>query len=150
VIGVLFYFHQFSDELSGQLLEVRLQEERGLAFWQSLDLIGENGFGYGLGFVESYFANSSLFVRGLGMGVNSVFCSPLDFMIIAGIFGLLFWAVFFAGMGVGAARLMAPVAAWSLLNPLHQSEIVYLFAGVIVSWRAGSANLNKGISGICV
>lgn len=133
-IGGLFYFSQFSDDLSGQLLQVRLEEERGLAFQESVGLIGQNMFGYGLGFVESYFANSSLVIRGLGLGTNSVFSSPLDLMIIAGGFGLLFWAVFFAGVGVGAVRLLAPVAAWSLLDPLHQSEMVYLFNGLLVSW----------------
>lgn len=133
-IGGLFYFHQFSNELSGQLLQVRLQEERGLAFSESIRLIEENIGGYGFGFVESHFSDSLLVIRGLGAGVNSVFCSPLDLMIIAGIFGLFFWAIFFAGIGLGGFRLLAPVAAWSLLDPLHQSEIVYLFAGLLVSW----------------
>jgi O-antigen ligase len=70
----------------------------------------------------------------LGIGTNSIFSSPLDFLLIAGIPGLIFWAVFFCGIGLRSIVLLAPIAAWSLLNPLHQSEIVYLFMGILVTW----------------
>jgi len=115
-------------------LRVRLQDERGLAFEQGIKLIGENWTGYGFGFVEGYFSQLWFTVMGLGLGTNSFFSSPLDFMVIAGFAGLAFWLVFFAGAGLSSVFLLAPVAAWSLVNPLHQSEIVYLFVGFLVSW----------------
>jgi hypothetical protein len=43
--------------------------------------------------------------------------------------------------------LLAPIAAWSLLNPLHQSEIVYLFMGWLVAnglYQHAAAASNKG------
>lgn len=132
-IGVVAYVALFGDELSGARLAVRLHEERGLAFLEAMRLLRENPLGYGVGFVEYHFANISLVIRGLGLGVNSVFSSPIDLMLIAGGVGLAFWCVFFGGVGLGAVTLLAPVAAWSLINPMHQSEIVYLFLGVLVS-----------------
>lgn len=134
--GGLVYFIWFSSELSGQLLEVRLEEERGLAFGEGINLVSRNLFGYGFGFVESYFSSLPFDVRGLGEGVNSLFCVPLDLWVIGGPAGVVFWAVFFVGIGTGAFPLLAPVAALSLLNPLHQSEIVYFFCGMLTSWRA--------------
>jgi len=132
--GAAFYMQHFGWELSGDLLRVRLQDERGLAFEQGIKLIGENWTGYGFGFVEGYFSQLWFTVMGLGLGTNSFFSSPLDFMVIAGFAGLAFWLVFFAGAGLSSVFLLAPVAAWSLVNPLHQSEIVYLFVGFLVSW----------------
>ena len=134
-VGLLFYLAWFSSELSGQLLEVRLEEERGLAFQEGLSLVLRNPLGYGLGFVEAYFSSLSFDIRGLGEGTNSLFCAPLDLWVIASAAGLVFWAVFFLGMGIQAVPLLVPIAAWSLLNPLQQSEIVYFFCGILVSWR---------------
>jgi hypothetical protein len=132
--GAALYVYRFGNELSGQMLKVRLEDERGLAFKAGTDLIKDNVFGYGFGFVEAYFSRFWFVVKGLGLGTNSIFCTPLDLMIIAGVPGVLLWVVFFAGVGLGAVSLLAPVAAWSLLNPLHQSELVYLFVGILVSW----------------
>ncbi len=132
--GSALYIWRFGHELSGDLLQVRLQDERGLAFLQSVKLLSDNWLGYGFGFVEAYFSNLWFTIKGLGIGTNSVFSSPLDFMLIAGIPGLIFWGVFFLGIGLRSVALLAPIAAWSLLNPLHQSEIVYLFMGFLVSW----------------
>lgn len=134
--GGLVYFAWFSSELSGELLDVRLEEERGLAFAEGINLASSNLFGYGLGFVEYYFSSLAFDVKGLGEGTNSLFCTPLDLWVIAGPAGLAFWAVFFSGLGTRAVSLLAPVALWSLLNPLHQSEIVYFFCGVLISWRS--------------
>lgn len=133
-VGTALYVWHFGKELSGQMLEVRLQDERGLAFTHSMELLSDNWLGYGFGFVEAHFANLWFAIKGLGLGTNSVFSSPLDLMLIAGFPGLVFWGVFFAGIGLRSFTLLAPVAAWSLLNPLHQSEIVYLFAGWLVAW----------------
>jgi hypothetical protein len=138
--GTAFYLTMFSAELSGRLLDVRLQEERGLALQEGIKLALANPIGYGFGFVESYFSRLSFDVMGLGQGVNSLFLAPLDLWIIAGPAGLLLWLVFFLGIGVGAVPLLAPVAAWSLLNPLQQSEIVYFFCGMLVSWRGMTAS----------
>jgi hypothetical protein len=63
---------------------------------------------------------------------------PLDLLIIAGPIGLVAWAVFFAGSGTGSFSVLAPVAALSLLNPLHQAESIYFFVGMLISiHRAG-------------
>ncbi|WP_124705604.1 hypothetical protein [Sulfuriferula multivorans] len=132
--GGALYIWLFGNQLTGHLLQVRLQDERGLAFLQSVKLLSDNWLGYGFGFVEAYFSNLWFSIQGLGMGTNSVFSSPLDLMLIAGIPGLIFWGVFFLGIGLRSIALLAPIAAWSLINPLHQSEIVYLFMGILVSW----------------
>jgi hypothetical protein len=145
--GTVLYIWRFGSELTGQLLQVRLQDERGLAFLQSVQLVSDNWLGYGFGFVEAYFSNLWFSIKGLGIGTNSVFSSPLDLMLIAGLPGLIFWAVFFAGAGLRSIALLAPIAAWSLLNPLHQSEIVYLFMGWLVAnglYQHAAAASNKG------
>lgn len=133
IIGAMFYLSIFSEELTGDRLAVKLEEERGLAFTVSLDLLRANPFGYGLGFVEAFFSNTWIQVRGLGEGTNSVFSVPLDLWLIAGPFGFAMWLVIFAGVGNSATRVLAPIAALSLLNPLHQSELVYFFMGFLVS-----------------
>ena len=145
--GTLFYLFMFSTELSGHYLDVRLEEERGLAFQEGIKLAMANPLGYGLGFVEAYFSTLSFSIMGVGEGVNSLFCAPLDLWVIAGPAGLVLWMVFFLGFGVRAMPLLAPVAAWSLLNPLQQSEIVYFFCGVLVSWHGivePQANVAQG------
>lgn len=133
IIGTIFYLSIFSGEFTGDRLAVKLEEERGLAFIVSLDLLRANPLGYGLGFVEAFFSNTWIQVRGLGEGTNSVFSVPLDLWIIAGPFGFALWLVIFAGVGNSAVRVLAPIAALSLLNPLHQSEMVYFFMGFLVS-----------------
>jgi hypothetical protein len=133
-IGVAVYWSVFASDFSEQNIRVRLEEERGLALQQAVELISQNPLGYGLGFVESYFTNLGLAIRGLGSGTNSVFAVPLDLTIIAGPAGLLLWLVFFGGIGIGSVTILAPVAALSLLNPLHQSEIVYFLVGMLVSF----------------
>jgi hypothetical protein len=131
--GTLLYVWRFGSELSGDQLQIRLQDERGLAFLQSVQLLSDNWLGYGFGFVEAYFSSLWFSIKGLGIGTNSVFSSPVDLMLIAGIPGLIFWAVFFAGIGLRSVALLAPIAAWSLVNPIHQSEIAYLFMGMLVA-----------------
>ncbi|MES5048086.1 hypothetical protein ABVB72_22810 [Rhizobium nepotum] len=133
IIGAMFYLSIFSEELTGDKLAIKLEEERGLAFTVSLDLLRANPIGYGLGFVEAFFSNTWIVVKGLGEGTNSVFSVPLDLWIIAGPFGFALWLVIFAGVGNSATKVLAPIAALSLLNPLHQSELVYFFMGFLVS-----------------
>jgi hypothetical protein len=133
IIGAIFYVTIFSDEFSDEKLNVKLEEERGLAYQASIELIEKNPLGYGLGFVEAYFSSNAIQIKGLGAGTNSVFSVPLDLMIISGVAGLALWLVIFAGVGNNAVIALAPIAALSLLNPMHQSEIVYFFTGFIVS-----------------
>ncbi|MBO3762226.1 hypothetical protein [Ciceribacter sp. L1K22] len=132
-VGAVFYLSVFSDEFSEEKLNVKLEEERGLAFQASIELIEKNPVGYGLGFVEAYFGSNSLEIRGLGEGTNSVFSVPLDLMIVAGFAGIALWLMIFVGVGNSAVLALAPIAALSLLNPLHQSELVYFFIGFIVT-----------------
>ena len=139
ITGALFYWYIFSHDLSQEMINVRLEEERGLAFQVSLGLISSHPLGYGLGFVEAYFSHIAILVRGLGEGTASVFAAPLDLAITTGVVGFALWVVFFLGIGIGAVSYLAPLAAWSLLDPLHQSETVYLFMGLLVSW----AHLNR-------
>ncbi|OJF95285.1 hypothetical protein AX760_19650 [Pararhizobium antarcticum] len=134
LIGAVFYISLFSDELSGDKLAVKLEEERGLALLTSLDLLKDNPLGFGWGFVEAFFSNSWIVVKGLGEGTNSVFSVPLDLWIIAGPIGFLMWLVIFVGVGNSSIKILAPIAALSFLNPLHQSELVYFFIGVLVSY----------------
>jgi hypothetical protein len=138
--GGALYYYTFSKQLTGDMLSVKLEQERGLAFIISIGLVTKDWLGYGFGFVESYFATSAISVIGLGAGTNSIFCSPLDLMLIAGVPGVLFWLVFFCGLGLGWRTMLclSPIAAWSILNPMHQSEMVYLFCGYLVSWGRGA------------
>jgi len=135
-LGGGLYYWRFGGELSGDMLNVRLEEERGLAFTISTGLIAQDWLGHGFGFVESFFSTSVVSVKGLGAGTNSVFSSPLDLMLIAGIPGLIMWMVFFCGLGLGWATVicLAPIAAWSISNPLHQNETAYFLLGYLVSW----------------
>ena len=147
--GTALYIWLFGSQLSGHLLQVRLQDERGLAFLQSMQLLSENWLGYGFGFVEAHFTNLWFAIKGLGAGVNSIFSAPLDLLLIAGIPGLIFWAVFFLGIGLRSISLLLPIAAWSLINPLHQSEVTYLYLGFLVAqglqnWVASSISDNRG------
>ncbi len=134
--GAAFYLYMFTRELTGDQLQVRLQQERGLAFVESVKLVGRDWIGHGFGFVEHYFSHSAVAVRGLGEGTSAVFCAPLDLLLVAGPIGLLAWAVFFGGLGQGrrAMLLLAPIAAWSLINPMHQSETSFLFLGYLASF----------------
>ncbi|WAC59875.1 hypothetical protein [Brevundimonas sp. SL130] len=143
IVGIMLYIYLFSDSLSGDKLEVRLKTERGLAYEQSILLISDNILGYGFGFVEYHFSNISTIIRGLGLGTNSVFSSPIDLMIIAGFTGLAFWMVFFLGIGLGSTKWVAPVAAWSVINPLHQSETVYLLLGILTALSLAERNQAK-------
>jgi hypothetical protein len=136
--GAGVYFYLFTRALSGDQLQTRLEEERGLAFMQSIKLVANDWVGHGFGFVEHYFGHSAISVIGLGQGTSAVFCAPLDLALIAGPVGVFAWAVFFGGLGLGrrAASMMAPIAAWSLVNPMHQGEGCYLFLGFIASFAA--------------
>jgi hypothetical protein len=133
IVGFFLYLNFFSNDFSDEAMRIRFDEERGLAFEEAVRLIKSNPLGYGVGFVEAHFGNLSYTVMGLGEGTNSVFSVVLDLMIIAGPVGVAFWLVFFGGFGVNAVVVMAPVAALSLLNPLHQSEFVYFFVGMLIS-----------------
>ncbi len=136
-IGAMFYITVLGDEFTQDKIAVKLEEERGLAFQVSAELIDKNPLGYGFGFVEAFFSTNSLSVRGLGEGTNSVFAVPLDLAIVAGLFGVIMWLVFYCGLGLGLNVMigLAPIALLSLLNPLHQSEIFYFFIGALVSNR---------------
>lgn len=138
--GSALYYYKFSQQLSGDMLSVKLEQERGLALIVSLGLVAKDWLGHGFGFVESYFSTSAISVIGLGAGTNSIFCSPLDLMLIAGVPGVVFWLMFFCGLGLGWKTMLclSPLAAWSFINPMHQSEMVYLFCGYLVSWGRGT------------
>jgi hypothetical protein len=71
--GAAFYLYMFTRELTGDQLQVRLQQERGLAFVESVKLVGRDWIGHGFGFVEHYFSHSAVAVRGLGEGTSAVF-----------------------------------------------------------------------------
>ncbi|CAN0627636.1 conserved membrane protein of unknown function [Burkholderia multivorans] len=147
--GAGFYLYMFTRELTGDQLEVRLQQERGLAFTQSIKLVTQDWLGHGFGFVEHYFAHSAIAVRGLGEGTSAVFCAPLDLMLIAGPIGVLAWLVFFSGVGHGrrVMSMMAPIAAWSLINPMHQSETSYLFLGFLAAFALQAKSRGHPASG---
>jgi hypothetical protein len=128
-----FYWWNFSTEFSAEHIQVRLEDERGLAFQYATDLLKGNIFGYGVGFVEWHFTYQAGTVMGLGPGTNAVFCTPVDLMIIAGLAGLLAWLMFFLGIGLEATGVLLPIAMLSLFNPMHGSETVYLFIGMLIS-----------------
>jgi hypothetical protein len=131
IIGGSIYWWMFSSAFSADEIQLRLEAERGLALTYASDLLEGNIFGYGVGFLEYYFTYVAGYVQGLGEGTNALFCTPLDLMIIAGFAGLAAWFYFFAGFGLGATSLLLPIAALSFINPLHGSEYVYMFLGIL-------------------
>lgn len=136
--GAAFYWWLFADSFTSEEIQIRLETERGLAFEYASNLLKGNIFGYGFGFVEFYFAYVAPYVMGLGIGNNAIFCTPLDFMLIAGLVGLAFWLVFFFGLTLQSWTYLLPIAALSLVNPLHGSELVYLFLGIFISQARGA------------
>jgi len=128
-----FYWWNFAAEFSADNMQIRLEAERGLAFQYAADLLKGNILGYGVGFVEYHFTYVAGYVMGLGPGTNAIFCTPLDLMIIAGVAGLFVWLMFFLGIGLGATGVLFPIALLSLFNPMHGSETVYLFTGMLIS-----------------
>ncbi|CAN7152937.1 hypothetical protein LJR031_000087 [Caballeronia sp. LjRoot31] len=138
--GSAFYVWRFAPELSGHMLDERIKDERGLAFVISTGIAARDWLGHGFGFVEAYFSGTGIYVMGLGKGVNSIFLTPLDFFLIAGIPGILVWLIFFCGFGFGwvATASVIPIAAWSFTNPMHQSELTYLLLGYLISYSRGT------------
>jgi len=132
-LGIIIYLQFFASEFTSDALNERLSTERGLALRVTLDLLSHDPLGHGFGFVEGFFSHFYMPVLGLGLGVNSIFSVPLDLMLIAGPIGLVFWLVYFGGIGNGAFLVMLPLLCLSFLNPLHQSEEIYFFAGMLVS-----------------
>ncbi|WP_341677875.1 hypothetical protein [Niveibacterium sp. SC-1] len=144
IAGGFAYWAYFSAQLTGDMLRVRLEEERGLAMAETVRVLARDGWGHGFGFVESYFSRLWFSVRGLGLGANSIFCAPVDLAVIAGFAGVLFWAVFFGGLGLSSLRYMTPIAAGSIINPFHQGELIYLFAGLLIAYGLREARAKRG------
>jgi hypothetical protein len=150
--GGLIFLVWLQYNLSGNEVNFRVENERGLALRMGLRIIQDDWLGHGFGYVEYYFTHTATAeVVGLGLGANAIFCTPLDLCIIAGMVGVAFWGMFFAGIGVNSLRLMSPVAIWSLANPIHEAEIAYFFGGLIISWgiadRSSRDRLRNGVKG---
>ncbi len=78
--------------ISAEILQEKLDKERGKVFVIIMDMIKDSNYfgGYGFGFVESYFTTYDMDVIGLGKGTGMLFNSYLDIWFSASIFGLIF------------------------------------------------------------
>ena len=75
-----------------EMIQEKMQEERGKAFRIALELLKNSNWlgGYGFGYIESFFSSFYDRVIGLGAGVNMLFNSYLDVWISVGVIGLIY------------------------------------------------------------
>ncbi len=136
-VGMAATVYIFSSQLNQSALEARLENERGASLAAAIELILAEPVGHGFGYVEYYFSSEFPYsIQGLGEGTNAVFSTPLDLMIIAGPVGLLYWVLIFCGAREWRGLTILSIAAWSLLNPLHQADLTYFALAFLSEFSA--------------
>ncbi|MEJ8309304.1 hypothetical protein [Agrobacterium larrymoorei] len=136
-VGIIATVYIFSSQLDQSALEARLENERGASLTAAIELILAEPIGHGFGYVEYYFSSEFPYsIQGLGEGTNAVFSTPLDLIIIAGPVGFLYWAFIFCGARDGRGLTILSIAAWSLLNPLHQADLTYFALAFLSQFSA--------------
>ncbi|NPA54715.1 MAG: hypothetical protein GXO21_08645, partial [Aquificae bacterium] len=90
----LLYLYNASLEepiISKEILEEKMETERGKAFFKTVELLEKSNWigGYGYGFVEAYFSKARDEILGLGEGVSMIFNSYLDAWLSGSIFKIL-------------------------------------------------------------
>lgn len=138
--------------ITQEILKVKIEEERGLAFAYAMELLKDSDWlgMYGFGFIEYYF--ESLFVRviGLGSGTALLFNSYLDVWISVGLMGLLYHFLLL-GSAFSTKYLVTMILpvymfVMSNFNPIATDEIYFIYLGILYSFTQGKyLNKNRGL-----
>lgn len=153
IISILFgyiYNSYLLEEpiITQELMRVKIEEERGLAFVYAIQLLKDSSWlgMYGFGFVEYYFESLFVNIIGVGEGSGSIFNSYLDIWISVGLMGLLYHILLlkfsFSTKYITTMILPVYIFVMSSFNPLAGSESYYLFLGILYSIARGKY-LNK-------
>ncbi len=135
---IFFVVNELLDKpiVSWEMIEVKIEQERGKAFAVAMDLLSHSNWigGYGFGFIEYFFQNYSDKVLGLGEGVGMLFNSYLDSWISASIFGLLFHLtlLYLSFSHKKYFTIVIPIYffVFANFNPATGSEYYYIFLGL--------------------
>ncbi len=135
---IFFTINEFLEKpiVSWDMIELKIEQERGKAFVVIMELLRQTNWigGYGFGFVESYFRHYSGEILGLGEGVGMLFNSYLDSWVSASIFGLMFHlTLLYISFGLRQYFTMViPIYffVFANFNPATGSEYYYLFLGL--------------------
>ncbi len=125
--------------ITSELLQVKIEEERGLAFVYAIQLLKDSSWlgMYGFGFVEYYFGSLFVHVLGLGGGSASIFNSYLDIWISVGLVGLLYYLLLLksAFSFRYLVTMILPIFMFimSNFNPFAASEFYFIFLGMLFS-----------------
>ncbi len=122
--------------ISMEMINEKLQEERGKAFITIMQLLKESNWlgGYGFGFVEYYFSTMPITIMGLGEGSGMVFNSYLDIWLSVSFIGLLFHLILL-GISIKTQyffTLALPLFCFIFanFNPAIGDEYYYLLLGL--------------------
>lgn len=122
--------------ITAQMLQEKLQHERGKAFMIVMDLLDQTHWmgGYGFGFVEAYFTLFPQGVIGLGEGTGMIFNSYLDVWLSASVLGLVFHLliVYFSFSNRYYSTMVVPLFLfiYANFNPATGDEYYYIFMGI--------------------
>ena len=125
--------------ITQEILKVKIEEERGLAFKYAIELLKDsNWLGmYGFGFVEYYFESLYVQVIGLGKGSGSIFNSYLDIWIAVGLAGLLYHFLLlqlsFSSKYLTTMILPFYMFIMANFNPVAAGEYYFLYLGILYS-----------------
>ena len=140
IFGYIYNSFLLEDPIITQeLIKIKIEEERGLAFSYAIQLLKDsNWLGmYGFGFVEYYFQSLFVTILGLGEGSASIFNSYLDLWVSVGLMGLLyhFLLLKFSFSSKYLTTMILPVYIFVMcnFNPFAGSEYYYLFLGILYS-----------------
>jgi hypothetical protein len=122
--------------ISLEMLEEKLNDERGKAYLVAIELLKNSDWfgGYGFGFIQQYFSVYTDEIIGLDSDSGMLFNSYLDIWISAGILGLLYHLLLlnFAISRTHLFTLVIPIY-WFIsanTNPTIGDEYYYLFLGI--------------------
>jgi hypothetical protein len=118
-----------------ELIKIKMNEERGKAFFAAMDLLKNTDWlgGYGFGFIEQYFSTYTDQIIGLGTSTGMIFNSYIDVWISVGLLGLFyhFTLLYISIERSHLSTLCIPIY-WFVsanTNPSTGDEFYYLFLG---------------------
>ena len=119
-----------------EMLEEKLNDERGKAFLAAVELLRKSDWlgGYGFGFIQQYFSVYTDEIIGLDSNSGMIFNSYLDVWISAGLIGVFyhFLLLKFSFSRSHLITLVIPIY-WFIsanTNPTIGDEYYYLFLGI--------------------
>ena len=122
--------------ISIEMLQEKLNDERGKAYLVAVELLKNSDWlgGYGFGFIQQYFSVYTDEIIGLDSNSGMLFNSYLDIWISAGILGLIYHLLLlnFAISRTHLFTLVIPIY-WFIsanTNPTIGDEYYYLFLGI--------------------